>query len=138
MAWDAIISGATGLALSMYRTPAQGPVWEDIKTLVAELRGLSPALVSPPLAEPVEVDYADLGFTIWDGVRALARRQGRDIYLFAANTSLDPAEASMRIPAETGQVALVAGEDRAVPVVKNVIHDYFEPYGVHIYRLQAQ
>ena len=43
----------------------------------------------------------------------------------------------MRLPAEIGKVALVVGEDRELPVENNVVRDYFEPYGVHIYRLQA-
>ena len=137
MAWDAIVSGATGLALAMNKTPTRGPVWEDIKTLVGELRGLHQALAAPPLAGLIQVEYADLGFTIWDGVRTRARRCDREIYLFAANTAFDPAEVSMRLPADIGSAALVVGEDRELPVENRVVRDYFEPYGVHIYRLQT-
>jgi hypothetical protein len=135
MAYDAIVSGATGLAFAMHKTPASGAIWADTKQLVAELSLLQNALCSPQVTGRVEVSYTDLGFTIWDGVRILARCCHDGVYLFAANTAFDPAHVSIRLPVNVGSVADVIGEDRTIGVVQNTIEDQFEPYGVHVYRL---
>ena len=136
MAYDAILAGATGLAFSMARTPVESPTWTDVKRLVCELRNLTDALTAPPADRPVEMAYTDLGFTIWDGVRVMARQRGDRLFLFAANTACDPAAVQMRMPRLTADTcAVVENEDREVPVEKGVLSDRFEPFAVHIYRL---
>jgi hypothetical protein len=137
MAFDAIAAGATGLALSMYRTPVGTAAWASITRLVSELRALHDLLCAPPLPGTIEVTYADLGFTIWDGVRALARRRGNQVCLCAVNTAFDPAEATLRLPLDLEGVAVVNGEDREVPIRHSAIRDRFDPYGVHVYRMTA-
>lgn len=138
MVYDAIASGATGIALSMYRTPTTGAIWEDIKSLVKELRSLHDALCAQPVLGEIQVTYTDLGFSIWDGVRTLARRLGDYVYLFAVNTAFDPAEAAIRLPINVKNVAQVRGQDRELAVKNNVLRDRFEPYAVHVYQLRTQ
>ena len=136
MAHDAIVHGATGLAFALHKTPVEGPVWQDIKRLVGELRRLHEALAAPPVPEPVEVSYTELGFTVWDGVRTLVRRKGNDVYLFAVNTAFDPAQVAMRLPGvSTKSTAVVESEDREVALEDETLSDYFEPYAVHVYRI---
>jgi hypothetical protein len=137
MAFDAIIAGATGIGMSMYGTPIDGPVWIDICRLVAELKFLQPALCAPPLPQPVAITYTDLGYSIWDGVRTLVRRNGDDIYLFAANTAADPAEVSIQLNIPVQRTATVCGSDRELPVEQNSIHDCFAGFGVQVYWLRA-
>ena len=137
MAYDAIVSGATGLAISMNKTPASGQIWEDIKHLVAGLNSLHDALCSPPVAGEIKVSYTDLGYTIWDGIRVLARRKENDVYLFAVNTAFDPAQAAIELPVDIGNSAEVVGENREIKVNGHTIEDQFGPYGVHIYRIQS-
>ena len=139
MAYDAIICGATGLALSMHGTPTDGKEWQDVKRLVAELRGLHDALASPPADVEVEIAHADLGFTIWDGVEMLARRKGDKVYLFTANTAFDPARVTMRLSnVPSNCTAVVEAEGREAAVENGLLIDAFEPYAVHVYRLPAQ
>lgn len=136
MAYDAIVHGATGLALAMYQTPVGSPAWQDIKRLVGELRRLHDALAAPRLPEPVEVSYTELGFTIWDGVRTLARRKGDELYLFAVNTAFDPAQVTMRFSGvNTKGDAVVESDDREVAVKNGTLSDHFGPYAVHVYRI---
>jgi hypothetical protein len=135
MAYDAIVSGATGLAISMNLTPASGDIWRDIKRIVRELRSLHDALCSPPLPGTIEVSYSDLGFTIWDGVRSLGRLKGQEVYVFAVNTAFDTAEVCIRVPCRTGKAACVVGEGREIPVQDGCIRDSFRPYDVHVYCL---
>ncbi len=138
MVYDAVTSGATGVALSMVKTPTTGDVWENIKRLVGELRSLHDALCAPPVTGDIRITYTDLGFTIWDGVQAIARRLGKHIYLFAVNTAFDPAEVQMRLPVDVGNVAEVVGSGREVAVENSVISDRIEPYGAHVYRLESK
>lgn len=138
MAYDAFISGATGLAFSMYKTPVDGQTWQDVKRLVGELKRLHDVLASPPIPATVEISYKDLGFTVWDGVGTLMRRKGDGVFLIAANRSFDPAEVAMRITGvPSGTAAVVESEAREVPIDNSVLHDSFEPYGVHIYKWGA-
>jgi hypothetical protein len=121
----------------MYGTPIDGPAWKDIRRLVAELKELQSALIAPPVPEAVSITYSDLGYSIWDGVRTTIRRDGDDIYLFAANTAGDPAEVSMQLSLPVQHAAKVYGSDRELPVEQNCIHDRFAGFGVNIYRLRA-
>jgi len=137
MAYDAIIAGATGLALAMCKTPIEGQPWQDIKRLVAELGALQDALTALPIDKPIEMTYQDLGFTIWDGVRTMARRKDNEVYLFAANTAFDPAQVRMALPVGIGHVAHVEQEDRTIDVEGNAICDHFKPYEIHVYRIEV-
>jgi len=135
MVFDAIVHGATGIALSMWNTPTGGAVWRDIRRLVGELKGMHDALCAPPVTEPVGIEYADLGFTVWDGVRVLARRLAKELYLFAVNTQFDPAEVTLRMRSLEGATrAVVVDEDREVAVENGSLSDRFEPCGTHVYR----
>ena len=138
MAFDAIAHGATGLALSMWKTPVEGKAWQGIRRLVAALRDLHDALCAPPVRERAVIDYTDLGFTVWDGVRVLARRSKDSLYVFAVNTQFDPAEALIRLRSLEGATsALVVHEDREVAVVSGAVRDRFAPHGVHVYRARC-
>jgi len=138
MAYDAVTSGVTGIALAMYQTPATGDIWEDIKSLVGELRSLHDALCAQPVADQIQVTYADIGFTIWDGVRTLARRIGNHIYLFAVNTAFDPSEVTLRMKSLEGAIrATVVAEDREVPIQNGALSDRFKPYDTHVYRVEV-
>lgn len=139
MAFDAIIAGATGIAFALWKTPVGSQTWQDVTSLVRELNAFSPALTAPPMTGGFGITYADLGFTIWDGVRLMARRRGSSAYLFCANTAFDPARVTIALPAcVRSGAAGVEGEDREVPIDKGTIHDDFQPFGVHVYRMLVE
>ena len=139
MVFDAIVHGATGVAFSMHRTPTEGAIWRAIVRLVGELAELHDALCAPPVVDPAEVSYADLGFTIWDGVRVLARRLQDAVYLFAVNTQFDPMQATVRMKSIEGATkAFVVHEGREVPVEGGAITDRFDPYDVRVYRVDKR
>jgi len=136
MAFDAVISGATGIALAMWKTPLGGDVWHDIVRLVGQLRQLHDSLAGAPVDEPMDIAYDDLGYTIWDGIGVAIRRHNHAIFVFAANRSLDPARATLRCPIFSQvSTAVVEGEDREVAIKSGALSDYFEPFAVHVYRL---
>jgi hypothetical protein len=126
MAFDAIVAGASGLGFAMYNTPVAGPMWDAVVRVVRELREIGPLLVSQGLAATAE--HADVGFSIWDGVRVTARRRGDDVLLIAVNTSADPARVTIRMPID------VDGESVEG---RRVLRDDFDPFGVRVYRFRA-
>jgi len=72
-------------------------------------------------------------------VRTSARRSGGSLYVLAANTAFDPARVSIRMPCPVGpQVAVVESEDRQVPIDGGCLRDDFDPYAVHVYRIDAK
>ncbi len=135
MAFDAITAGATGLAMSLHKTPVGSDAWKAVTHVARELRELCEALTSPAYAGRLAVTYTDIGFTIWDGVKLLARQDRHSLWLFAVNTAFDPAKISIHIPDTSCHRATVAGENREVKFDNSTIHDFFEPYGVHVYRM---
>ena len=139
IAFDAVVHGATGLAFSLARTPADGDIWMDSARLAGELRELHDALCSPVVDFPVGVSYTDLGYTVWDGVRMLLRRKENTVYLFAVNTQFDPARITlhMKMLQDLKNVRAVH-ENRTVPVAGGSFRDDFPPYGVHVYEIQLQ
>jgi len=138
MVFDAIVHGATGIALGMWQTPVGGNIWRDVTRLVGELRGLHDALCAPPALNDIEISHADIGFTVWDGVQVLVRRLRDTLYLFAVNTQFDPAEVSVHIKSLGGAArATVVGEDREVAIEGGSIADPFGPYEAHVYRIEV-
>jgi hypothetical protein len=128
MAFDAIVAGASGLGFAMYNTPVTGPTWEAVVRVVRELRELGPLLAASCLGTAVAVDHVDLGFSIWDGVRATARRKADEVLLVAVNTSADPARVSMRMPIDVDGEAVEG---------RRIVRDDFDPFGVRVYRFRA-
>ena len=138
MVFDAVVHGATGIAFGMWRTPVGGDIWRDITRLVGEIRGLHDALCAPPVMEDTEISHADIGFTVWDGVRVLARRLRDTLYIFAVNTQFDPAEVTVRMKSlPAASRATVVDEGREVAVVDGSMADRFEPYEAHVYRIEV-
>lgn len=139
MAFDAIIAGATGLAMSLHKTAVGSDAWDAVKRVARELRGLGQALTALVYEGPVTVTYEDLGFTIWDGVKVLAREDEQSVWLFAANTAFDPAQVTMRLSnVPSNCTAVVESEGREAAVENGLLTDAFGPYAVHVYRIPAQ
>jgi len=139
MVYDMIIAGATGIAFSMYKTPHGSKVWNDITCVVQELNKLAHALTAPPFQKSFKIRYVDLGYTIWDGVKVLARQYGNKVFLFAANSSFDPARVRITVPDAIGSPRVcVEGENgRTVRIHNHEFSDDFEPFDVHIYRMST-
>ena len=136
MAFADIINGASGLLFSMYEVHIDGPIWQDIKRLVAELRGLCDVLAGRPAGIVLSPRYRNLGYSIWKGVQILVKESAGKLYLLAANSAFDPAEVTWTGFEQTGASILqVLGEERRVKIARGTATDYFEPYAVHVYAL---
>jgi hypothetical protein len=97
MAYDAITSGAQGLLYwGIYSTPSPSRFWSDLKTLVSELRAMTPVLAAPPVSGVSAARPAD------DTVRVAHRRLGKEQVLIVVNRTGDARTAEISVPGEGG------------------------------------
>ncbi|MBI2193450.1 MAG: hypothetical protein HYU36_15855 [Planctomycetes bacterium] len=136
MAYAEVISGASGLLFSMFRVPADQRIWQDIRRLVRELRGLHDVLAGRTLKPPLQTRYRNLGYSIWRGVETLAKEHGGKRFLIAVNSGFDPAEVTWTgFDAQRTRSLSVLGEGRTVPVVNGSATDFFSPYAARVYEV---
>jgi hypothetical protein len=119
----------------MYNVPSTKPIWRDIQRLVRELSGLHHVLAGHTVPLKLKTRYANLGFTIWNGVTTLAKQAKGKRYLLAANNAFDPAEVTWSGFGQAKSL-IVLGENRRLKITGGTASDRFEPYGVHVYELE--
>ena len=132
--WMALIQGADGLIYFVHQFKPQfndhallddAAMLEEVTRINEQIQELAPVLYAPE-AEGLTVDS--------DGdVRAVMKRRGGRTYVFAANFSDEPAEATMRFAEAPTGVATVLDEDRTVELTSGAMSESFEPYAVHLY-----
>jgi hypothetical protein len=120
--WLAIAGGANGLGIF---PPA--PSEEVAQTLVAvtrQIKGLSPALLSPGLRATVEPAGP---------VRVGARAYNGAVYVVAVNPETSAAQATVTVPGLDGRTLHVLDENRDVQPDGDAFADDFGPLAVHVY-----
>ncbi len=137
MAYNAIIHGANGLMYwGLHTVPGEHEFVKNLSRVLNEINALAPVLLSPTLANDMELRYHERGSTIAAGIEILCKEAPDGIYLIAANTGIDPAAADFtNLPVELGaaEYLTVLGEDRRVAVKDGSFFDEFEGLGVHVY-----
>jgi hypothetical protein len=142
MAYLSIINGVKGLwfytgsgqkdyqgkPAGLLNKPVEGH-WDYVQKLVGELREFSPVLMAPIASSKPTLSPADapIEFT----TREL---EGRN-YLIAANKSQNPQSVRFGGKSFEGKQAKVLYETRPVTIEGASLKDEFEPFGVHVYRL---
>ncbi len=107
-------------------------MWRVHGQLVAEIRGLRPALAAPGEEVGVEVACSPESARAAARVKTLSRGGG---VLIAVNPSGEACEVVFRSAALAGLSSVaVPGENRTLPVRDGVLRDSFEPLGARVYR----
>lgn len=108
--------------------------WRGITELNAELALLEPIILQKTSAEPYRVIVSEQA-NPWAPIRTMLKSMNGDLYLFAVNIDNAETDAEFRF-----ERAVVSGEvlfeQRKVEITDRVVSDHFEPFDVHIYRLQ--
>jgi hypothetical protein len=134
MAYQAIVNGANGLLFYCYYDlrvlPQYKEYWAQLKTLAAEIKTLSPVLLSTRKTTPVVCHPADCG------VSTLVKNLDGELYLIAVNTSDKECKATMDVgvPIETKISVMFEGRF-ALDVQGTKLTDHFKPLEVHVYDL---
>ncbi len=128
MAYDAILHGATGIIYwgASYEH-RDSDIWDSLRRMAAELKDLTPALVSP--------DVVDVGAESADStVIAMGRRVEGKLWVVAVNERDAKTEAKIALPKGVATLQRWREDGDRPPVRGNRVTDSFGPYGVHVYR----
>jgi hypothetical protein len=111
----------------LFLKPEEGH-WDDLKSIVAELRGLSPLLLRESLGTPtLEPPDAPISCVIKPSPR------GR--LLIAVNRGQEPCEVGIRVSGLESVHVLAPGGNRSIDSLNGLIRDRFDPLAVHLYDL---
>lgn len=130
MTYLSLVHGAKGLIYycyyDMHLLPQYPEMWGWMKDIGAEVKELSPVLLSPEDLGSVKVTPRDAGIhtklKVCDGRR----------YLMAVNPGNAPCRVKFHVPARKITVLF---EERAIFATGRSFSDDFEPLGVHVYDL---
>lgn len=136
MAYDAVIHGANGILFwGTAYVPQPSEFWTNLKRVAKELSEMAPVFLAPTLKTSVNIEYAELGFSMDTAIETMIKNYNGKVYLITANISPYPARVTFsglqRIKASKELV--VFHEQRTVIIEDGTFMDYFEGFGVHVY-----
>ena len=130
MPWISIALGAKGLVYYSWQTQgfwirdAYPMFWRGFEHHVRELVALFPWLLEREPERPVVSSSS--------GVLIAARQRGNDLFVVAANTSLEPTQATLTIPGLSGRSLHVVSEDRVLQPVGDAVSLSFLGVETHL------
>ena len=152
MTYDAIIHGTKGIVYFFYnkcrKTPGSSTYfspkdrlytpefWEGLKKVAAELRELTPVLVSSDVHDYVRSDQPE------DKLAMLVKATDNGTYILVENkTNKQLGNVGFKFlsgESVKAKAVEVMFEDRTLHVTKQTFVDSFAPYDVHIYRIPTE
>jgi hypothetical protein len=139
--WMALIHGSKGLIYFVHQfSPFNEHALLDDPAMLSEvtavnrqIQSLAPALNSPTLADIATVHSSSEQVPI----DLMVKREGKTLYLFTVGMRNGATEGEFTLKGvpETAN-AEVLGESRTIPIKNGKFTDSFQPYDVHLYRIQ--
>jgi hypothetical protein len=135
MAWQSVVHGVNGLIWwGLSYTPAEAPLWNDLRTVVRELAQVRAALAASPVKLPLKLTYHDTGHSLGRGIEWLAKPLGRDTLLVAVNADGNPVDVTFE-GLNRFQECQPMFASRAVERTKGRLRERFEPFATRVWRL---
>jgi hypothetical protein len=133
MTYLALTHGAKGLIYYCYYDlrvlPQYQEMWGWLKSIAAEVKTLSPVLLSPD----------DRGTAVClpsnGKIDTRLKQHGGRLYLIAVNTATEPCQVTFKLDRLGSSQASVLFEGRSVKLAKGQMTDDFKPLAVHVYDL---
>jgi hypothetical protein len=120
--WLAIAAGAEGIGY--FPNNWHNDIGDEIRDLNARITELAPALLGEIQTVESSVDAVKVGARMLNGA----------LYIIAVNSSSEPVEALIHVPALAGRAVGVLDEARQLAASDNaVFSDSFGPLAVHVY-----
>ncbi len=136
MAFDAIVNGANGLLYwGTAYTPQTNPFWNSLAQVTHELKDLAPVLSAKEVPQNSPPIYHEMGHSVDKGVVFKVKSAPTGIFLLAANEDPNPVKITWT-RFKKFHKATVVGEGRTLPVDQCHLTDVFEPFDVHVYKLE--
>lgn len=135
MAFDAIVHGATGVIYwgSKY-TPQPSEFMTNLNRVTRELSGMLDILSAENFNIKIEKVYHELGHSLDKGVEMVAKEYNKKVYLITVNPDKNPVKVSFNGLMKY-KSADVLNEKRTLKTDKGILTDFYEPFDVHIYKL---
>lgn len=139
--WQSIIAGARGILY--FQHSFGGTCVGDHHTTRSNCEGTRPMLISvnaqiKSLASVLNSPTVTDGFTANSAVKAMAKWDGNNFYVFAGSLANTSSTGTFAIPCVGNATATVVGENRTVPVANGSFSDAFaDGNTVHIYRVDG-
>jgi hypothetical protein len=135
MAWQSVVHGVNGLLYwGLSYTPPEAPLWNDLKTVVRELRELASALARRTSSLTPQLAYHDTGHSLDRGIEWIAKPAGRSTILITVNADRNPVEVTFA-GLKKFRHCEVLFESRSPNWRSGSLRDSFAPFDTHIYRL---
>lgn len=133
MTYLALTHGAKGLIYYCYYDmrllPQYKEMWGWMKRLGAEIKDISPMLLSPDDYGTVQCSPANTG------IHTKLKKYKGELYLMAVNVDNAPCKETLNIGKHIAKTANVLFEDRSVKTEGTALTDNFKPLEVHVYNL---
>ena len=133
MTYLALTHGAKGLIYYCYYDlrilPQYREMWDWLKSIAAEVKTLSPVLLSP--------DDRGVALCLPPNAKVDTRlkQHGGRLYMIAVNTASEPSQVTFKLGRLRSSQASVLFEGRSVKLAKAQMTDDFKPLAVHVYDL---
>ena len=135
MAWQSVVHGVNGLIWwGLAYTPADAPLWNDLKTVVRELAQVRNALAAPTVKLPLKLTYHDTGHSLDRGIEWLAKPLGHETLLIAVNADSNPVDVTFdglkrfhRVESRSATTSFAWANGR--------LREQFEPFGTRVWTL---
>ncbi len=138
MAFNSIVHGANGILIwGTGYTPENSPYLDDLKIVIQELSTYQPILSSETIKKDFQIEYHELGYSLDKGIEWIVKSYEGADYLFCVNSDHHVNKITMSDLPQQLQNIEVLKENRKVEVQNTKFTDFFEPFAVHIYKINT-
>ncbi len=136
MAYNAIVRGANGvLYWGPSFTPAGVPLWQGLKATTQELRQIRTELSAPLRQLPLSLTYHEVGHDVDLGIQWIVKPSHTGVLLIAVNADRYLVDVSFSGLQQFKRVEALF-ERRTPSFSAGKFRDSFDPFGVHVYRIE--
>src|SRR5579872_1588543 len=138
MAYQSVVHGANGLLFwGLAHTPADAPLWPDLKRVAGELASLGPVLARNPIRPPLRIQYRENGHGVDRGVEWAARASGAGILLVCTNADRNPLDLNFHGLSGYVRVERVGGPG-SISLSNGSFQETFAPFEAKVYRILSR
>ncbi len=116
-------------------TPARAPLWQDLKATTQELRQIRAELSAPARHLPISLTYHEAGHDVDVGIQWITKPSRTGVLLIAVNADRYLADVTFSGLQQFKRVEALF-ERRALSFSAGAFRDSFDPFGVHVYRIE--
>ena len=135
MAWQSVVHGVNGILWwGLASNPEGSSMWQDLSSVVREMKQHAAALNGPAEKTSLELMYQDTGHTLDRGLEWIVKRGGDARLLVVVNSDPNPVDATIGGISRSGGVAAMPGME-PVQIAANRVRVQLPPFGVQLLRI---